>query len=118
MEKRLEELVGPTTAGHIHGWAGAFVRSARIKRGLTQRELAQAAGVPASTIARIETSKMQPTFPMLAKILAAAGLELRARLADLDTHDRILDHRDALDPQGAHERAEGLDRLFGKAENV
>lgn len=62
----------------------------RAKAGLTQRELAAKAGVPYSTIAKIESGRRQPTHPTMAKILAAVDLSLSTRLAPYDDHDDVL----------------------------
>jgi transcriptional regulator with XRE-family HTH domain len=40
------------------------------------------AGVPTSTISRIEDDEMDPTYTMLERVLAAAGKELRATCAE------------------------------------
>jgi transcriptional regulator with XRE-family HTH domain len=58
---------------------------------LSQRALADQAGVAPSTIARIEAHAQQPSLPLLAKLLAAADFELRTRIEDYDSHDDILD---------------------------
>lgn len=63
---------------------------ARLEAGLSQRELAERAGVAQSEIARIESGKREPSIPTLQKILAGSGLELRFQLAPLDDHDRVL----------------------------
>lgn len=63
---------------------------AREEAGLSQRELAERAGVAQSEIARIESGKREPSIPTLQRILAGAGLELRFRLAPVDNHDRVL----------------------------
>lgn len=63
---------------------------AREEAGLSQRELAERAGVAQSEIARIESGKREPSIPTLQRILAGAGAELRFRLAPLDDHDRVL----------------------------
>ena len=68
---------------------------ARLDAGLSQRELAERAGVAQSEIARIESGKREPSIPTLQKILAGAALELRFRLAPLDDHDRVLAARHA-----------------------
>ncbi|KZS70838.1 hypothetical protein A4G29_20240 [Mycobacterium kansasii] len=62
---------------------------------MSQRELAEAAGVPQSTIARIESGARQPSLPVLARILAAVDLELRITVKDYDSHDNVLDAKDA-----------------------
>jgi transcriptional regulator with XRE-family HTH domain len=66
-----------------------------MRSGLTQRQLAEAASVPQSTVARIETYRQQPTLPLLARLFAAAGLELRTGLEEYDDHDDVLDARRA-----------------------
>jgi transcriptional regulator with XRE-family HTH domain len=71
--------------------AGSLVKLARIKRGLSQRELARCAGVPSATIAEIETGRRQPSWPLLCRILAGADLMPTVRLADYDDHDDVLD---------------------------
>jgi transcriptional regulator with XRE-family HTH domain len=72
--------------------SGAVVlREARQGAGLSVRGLAASAGVAYSTVARIESGRLDPTTAMLARLLDAAGcqLELAAvrvpipRLADL-----------------------------------
>ncbi|MGA3220706.1 MAG: helix-turn-helix transcriptional regulator [Acidimicrobiales bacterium] len=75
--------------------AGALVQLAREEAGLSQRELAQRAGVTQSDIARIETGRREPSIPTIQRILAGAGLELRFRLAPLEDHDRVLLARQA-----------------------
>jgi transcriptional regulator with XRE-family HTH domain len=75
--------------------ASAFLQLARLEAGLSQRELAERAGVAQSEIARIESGKREPSIPTLQKILAGAGLELRFRLAPLDDHDQVLAARHA-----------------------
>lgn len=53
------------------------VRSARIKAGLTQLELAKRIGSVQSVIARLEggSDKRTPSLPLLARIAAACGAE-------------------------------------------
>ena len=48
----------------------------RSKTGLSQRALARAAGVPASTIARIESGRTDATIGMLERIARAADRQL------------------------------------------
>lgn len=87
--------MGPTTTGYVARLAGNVLRVARARIGLSQRQLAQAAGVPQSTIARIESGARQPSLPVLARILAAVDLEPRITLAPYDAHDDDLDATDA-----------------------
>jgi transcriptional regulator with XRE-family HTH domain len=73
--------------------AAGLVLMAREEAGLSQRELAEQAGVAQSEIARIESGKREPSIPTLQRILAGAGLELRFRLAPMDEHDQVLTSR-------------------------
>jgi predicted transcriptional regulator len=43
---------------------------------MTQRELAEAAGVPQSTVGRIEANAVDPKFDTLVRLLEASGYEL------------------------------------------
>jgi transcriptional regulator with XRE-family HTH domain len=83
--------MGPTTLRHVERLAGNLLRRARAQQGLTQRQLAELAGVPQSSIARIESGARQPTLPVLTRILVAAGLEPRIALEPYDDHDDVLD---------------------------
>lgn len=51
---------------------------------MTQQQSGDAAWVPRSTVARIESVAMQPTFPMLQRLIIATGLEVRTRLEPYD----------------------------------
>ena len=70
---------------------------------MSQRELAELAGVTQSEIAKIESGKREPSIPTLQRILAGAGLELRLRLAPIDNHDAVLAGRH--DRRSPEERA-------------
>lgn len=82
---------GPTKASDTETVAASLLKLARAQSGLSQRALAVAAGVPHSTVARIESGAMQPTVPVLYRILAGADLEPRIRLETYDDHDDVLD---------------------------
>jgi uncharacterized protein len=64
--------------------AGTALRYARRRAGLTQRELAERAGVPQPAIARIERGVVSPRIATLDRLLAATGeaLELAPRIGD------------------------------------
>ena len=51
--------------------------TARKKKGLSQAELAVRAGLPQSTIGRIEARLVSPNLETLNKILSVLGLRLR-----------------------------------------
>ncbi|MGH2499602.1 MAG: helix-turn-helix transcriptional regulator [Candidatus Limnocylindria bacterium] len=54
------------------------MRSARRRAGLTQRALAERAGVPQPTIAAIEAGRQDPRFSTLLRLLRASGAELES----------------------------------------
>lgn len=60
--------------------AAAVIRSARIRSGLTQAQLAERLRTSQSAVARLERSGANPTVATLRKVLAAAdhALELNA----------------------------------------
>jgi transcriptional regulator with XRE-family HTH domain len=57
-----------------------LVRDARTHAGLTQRALARRARTAQSVVARIEGGLTSPSWDTLARLLAAAGFDLRAQL--------------------------------------
>ncbi|WP_084469935.1 XRE family transcriptional regulator [Jiangella gansuensis] len=79
------------------GTAAALVAGARRRRGVTQRELARAAGVPQSTVAAIESGRRQPSVAMLECLLDAAGFSLESRLVNTIRPSTLLErHRRAV----------------------
>lgn len=83
--------MGPTSRRHTERWAGNLLRSARAKKGISQARLAELAGVPRSTVERIEAGTRQPSLVTLSRLLAAVDLEMRIRLEDYDDHDDVLE---------------------------
>lgn len=71
---------------------------------MSQAELATAAGTSQPAISAYESGRRQPTVPVLCKIIAAAGSDLRMRLEPKDDHDETLAQIEALRPPT--ERAE------------
>lgn len=55
------------------------VRDLRDKLGMTQREFAKVVGKPQSTIARIESGKMNVSINVLSEIAAATNQKLTVR---------------------------------------
>ena len=107
--------MGPTTEEKVSRLAGNLLASARTKRGLSQRELARRAGVPQAMIARIEAHRQQPSLPTLSRLLAAADMELRTRLADYDDHDDALDARRQLRTRAQQQAAQQAQDRFASA---
>ncbi|MGP0029652.1 MAG: helix-turn-helix domain-containing protein [Acidimicrobiales bacterium] len=69
--------------------AAALLRLARIKSGLSQGQLGQRAGVPATMISAYERDRRQPTVPTLTRLVKAAGFDLTMHLAPGDPPDDV-----------------------------
>ena len=61
---------------------GRSLAASRRRAGLTQRRLAEIAGVPQSTVARIESGDIEPRASTLRTLLRACG-------ADLEVSERL-----------------------------
>ena len=61
-----------------------LVREARRRAGYTQAELAQRAGVPKSTVGRIESGARVPSTVMVERLVRAAGLDVSVSLSEPD----------------------------------
>jgi transcriptional regulator with XRE-family HTH domain len=70
--------------------AAALLRYARRRASLTQRDLAERAGVPQSTVARIESSAVDPSVSLLSRLLRACGASLLAIPGNGEGVDRTL----------------------------
>jgi transcriptional regulator with XRE-family HTH domain len=64
--------------------AGQILKESRLRAGLTQRRLAELAGVSQPTVARIESGDIQPTLARLLELVRACGLDLDVRVVALD----------------------------------
>jgi transcriptional regulator with XRE-family HTH domain len=64
-----------------------LIRMARRQAGLTQQSLAKRAGTSQAAMSAYESGRRSPSVETLCRILAAAGFEVRMRLAAPDTHD-------------------------------
>lgn len=80
------------------GEPASLVMAARSEAGLSRRGLAARAGVPTSTISRIEDGEVDPTFTMLERILGAAGKQLEATSVPLSERPALARLADAHDP--------------------
>ena len=61
--------------------AQELVFQARVRAGLSQRLLARRAGTSQSVVARIELGETSPTWDTLARLIQAAGFDLRAEIS-------------------------------------
>jgi transcriptional regulator with XRE-family HTH domain len=92
-----------------------LLREARLRAGLTQRELARRVDRPQSQIARWESGRVEPSLETLRKLIRACGLELTYGLANYDDSyvpyiERLLD----LSPQERIEDALEREEVFGE----
>lgn len=62
--------------------AAVFLRNARHRARLSQVELGRRAGVTQSVVSAYESGARQPSVPMLARLVAATGLELDIQLSE------------------------------------
>ena len=72
--------------------SGELIRSARLRAGLSQGELAERLGLPVSSIGRWETDTVEPGYSTLRRILQTCGFDLPAVLQPYEP-DRELDAR-------------------------
>jgi uncharacterized protein len=101
--------------------AGAVLRQARNRAGLSQAELAARAGVTQSVISAYESGQRQPSVPALARLVEAAGFDLtlsvrrqpgRLRRLSGPMGQRVRRHRHDLIAAAAAHGIQNL-RVFG-----
>src|SRR5699024_5821605 len=71
--------------------AARLVAVGRQRRNLSQRALAQRAGVPQSTVATIESGQRDPSVAMLERLIDAAGFSLEWQLTNTVPPSRLLE---------------------------
>jgi len=80
--------------------SGSLIRQARLRRGLSQTELAERLGRDRAQIARWEHGVNNPSFETLREVLNACGFDLSTRLIEHDTSaDDEIRRRLCLTPQ-------------------
>jgi transcriptional regulator with XRE-family HTH domain len=60
--------------------SGELIRAARLRAELSQAELADRLGLPASSIARWEMDRVEPGFSTLRRVLQACGFDISPSL--------------------------------------
>lgn len=96
--------------------AAAIIRTARLRAGLSGRELARRAGTSHATLSRYEHGTVQPSFATVERIVRACALELRVHLDEPDTSDAELARSfRALTPRQRLESIANVDRLRRRA---
>jgi uncharacterized protein len=71
--------------------AGQLLSDARMRAGISQRELARKARTAQSVVARIELGETSPSWTTLGRLLKAAGFLLSAGLRRIDVDPALLD---------------------------
>src|ERR1700722_9258573 len=92
-----------TQSSHFPSPHAALLPLARIKSGLSQGQLSERAGVPATMISAYERDRRQPTVPTLMRLLKASGFDLTMHLVPSDPHDDVMAELDS--QRGARERS-------------
>ena len=67
--------------------AAELLTEARSSRRLSMNTLADVSGVPVSTISRIESGRVEPTWSMMSRIMTAAGFSMEPHLVDAGTDE-------------------------------
>lgn len=75
----------------------ALLRQARTNAGLSRRALAAKAGIPTSTVSRIEDELSRPTLSMLDRLVGAAGGRLVVKIVGRDDRPTIAQLATAVD---------------------
>lgn len=91
---------------------GELIRSARLRAGYSQKELAQRLGMASSSIARWETDTVEPGYSTLRRVLQACGFDIPPVLAPYERYperDAQIQEMRQLTPQERMARL--LDRL-------
>jgi transcriptional regulator with XRE-family HTH domain len=89
MADTLSTMIDNQTLGR--GLAAGLLRRTRVAAGLTQSRLAELAGTTQSAIAAYEAGTREPTVPVLARMVAAAGARLDLDVAPDPSLYRLVD---------------------------
>lgn len=93
--------------------SGDLLREARLRAGLTQRQLAARAGTSQPAIARWESGVVQPSLERLRDLIRACGLELTYGLAKYDdSYDYFIDQRLRLEPEARLRQALAEEKVY------
>lgn len=73
------------------GGAAKLLSTARVRSGMSQRELARKARTAQSVVARIELGETSPSWATLNRLLKAAGFGLSASLKRMGVDPAVMD---------------------------
>ncbi|MGH3029868.1 MAG: helix-turn-helix domain-containing protein [Gaiellaceae bacterium] len=92
---------------------GELMRSARLRAGLSQGELAERLELPRSSIARWETDAVEPGFSTVRRVLQGCGFDLSLALVpyepDPEREARIREVQRLTPQERLHEMVERLE---------
>ncbi|MHB8190586.1 MAG: helix-turn-helix domain-containing protein [Ferrimicrobium sp.] len=77
-------------------FAGDLLRHSRNQAGLTQRDLAARAGVSVSEVARIETYRVQPSIPVLGRLIDAIGMGITLTSQYIDNRSSVTETAESI----------------------
>jgi transcriptional regulator with XRE-family HTH domain len=97
--------------------SATILRDVRAHAGLSRRALAAKAGVPTSTVSRIEDRQNDPTLTMLARLVEAAGSDLLVESRPREDHFTLAELATAVD-EGAGRLRIDWTRLRGFVDRV
>jgi transcriptional regulator with XRE-family HTH domain len=93
--------------------SGDILREARLRAGLTQRELARRARTSQPAVARWESGDVVPSFERLRELIRACGLEMTIGLANYDdSYDPFIARYLELSPAERIEHADTREREY------
>lgn len=78
---------GSDIMGAMGTMGNDFVREARKRAGLSQRQLADKAGTSQSAIARLESGRTRPAFDDVLRLVRLCGMDLDIMLVERDDAD-------------------------------
>jgi hypothetical protein len=85
--------------------AGQLVREARLRAGLTQRQLAARVGTSQPLVARIEAGRVRPSFERVLQLVRACGFDLDVHVVPLDEDAwSLAEEGEPLSPDGRIDR--------------
>jgi transcriptional regulator with XRE-family HTH domain len=85
--------------------AGQLVRRCRLRRNLSQEQLANIAGTTQSAISRLEIGATVPSFDRVAELVELMGLSLDSGLQERDWDDSAVTRNLCLSPQDRWDNA-------------
>ena len=79
--RRIERGPGVAPPPPDAGAAACLIRESRLRRSLTQSDIAERSGFDQSLISRWERGRTEPSFAAVLKVLGACGFDVWAALA-------------------------------------